>query len=54
MNTEPAIIVSLVSAVLSLAVSFGLHLTVEQTGAIVAVVQIVAGLVIRSRVTPVG
>jgi len=52
MKTEPAVIVSLVAAILSLAVAFGLSLSGEQTAAIVAVVQIVAGLVIRQNVTP--
>lgn len=52
MKTEPAVVVSLVAALIALAVSFGVNLTAEQTGAILAVVQIVAGLVIRSKVTP--
>jgi len=52
MNTEPAVIVALVSAVIALAVSFGLDLSTEQVGAIMAVVTIVAGLVTRSKVTP--
>lgn len=51
---EPAVIVSLVSAIIALVVAFGVTLTQEQVGAILAVVSIVAGLVIRSQVTPVG
>lgn len=53
MKTEPAVIVSLVAAAIALAVSFGLELSNEQTGAILAFVTIVAGLVTRSKVTPV-
>jgi uncharacterized membrane protein len=52
MNNEPAVIVSLVAAILGLAASFGLNLSADQTAAIMAVVTIVAGLVIRSKVTP--
>ena len=54
MKTEPAVIVALVSAVIALAVSFGLSLSEEQVGAIMAVVTILAGLVVRSQVTPTG
>lgn len=49
---NPALILALVGAVISLAVAFGLSLSAEQTGAIVAVVQIVLGLITRSQVTP--
>jgi hypothetical protein len=51
---EPAVIVSLVSAVIALAVTFGLDLTGDQVGAIMAVVVIVAGIVTRSQVSPVA
>jgi hypothetical protein len=51
-KTEPAAIVSLVSAIIALAVSFGLDISSEQTGAIMAVVVLVAGIVTRSQVTP--
>ncbi len=51
---EPAVITSLVAAVVALLLAFGVHLSDEQVGAIMAVVSIVAGLVIRSQVTPVG
>jgi hypothetical protein len=54
LKTEPAIIVSLVAAILGLAASFGLSLSQEQTAAIMAVVTILAGLVTRSRVSPSG
>lgn len=45
--------VAVVTAGLSLLVAFGLDLTGEQTGAIVAFVQVVAGFLTRSQVTPV-
>ncbi len=49
---NPAMILALVGALISLGVAFGLSLTAEQTGAIVAVVQIVLGLITRTQVTP--
>lgn len=52
LNTEPAVIVSLISAIVALAVSFGANLSGDQVGAIMAVVVIVAGLVTRTQVTP--
>jgi hypothetical protein len=54
MNNEPAVIVGLVQAGLALAVSFGLGLTVEQLGAIVAVVAAASAVLLRQRVSPVG
>lgn len=54
MAREPAVIVSLVAAVIALAVAFGLDVSEEQTGAVMAVVVILAGLVIRSQVSPAG
>jgi hypothetical protein len=53
-KTEPAAVVSLVSAIIALAVSFGLDISSEQTGAIMAVVVLVAGIVTRSQVYPGG
>ena len=49
---EPAMVVAFVQALLVLGVTFGLHLSQEQTGAILAVVSIFLGLVTRSQVTP--
>lgn len=49
---NPAMILALVGALISLGVAFGLELTAEQTGAIVAVTQIVLGLITRTQVTP--
>ena len=53
MKTEPALIMGLVTAALALVVSFGLDLSVEQVGAIVAVSAAILGVVTRSKVTPV-
>lgn len=52
LGREPAMVLALVQAVLALVVTFGLHLTPEQTGAIVAVSAVVLGLITRSKVTP--
>ena len=52
MKTEPAVLVGIASAVISVAVSFGLHLSTEQVGAIMALVSAVAALVVRAHVTP--
>lgn len=52
--SEPAVWIGLISAVISLAVAFGLPLTGDQMGAFMALVTIVASLVTRSQVTPVN
>lgn len=52
-RNEPALAAGVLQAVLALAVTFGLDLTVEQTGAIVAVAAAVLALVVRSKVSPV-
>ena len=49
---EPALVVALASAGLALGITFGLPVTVAQAGAILAVLQIVAGLIVRANVTP--
>lgn len=51
---EPAAVLAFVQAVVALAVSFGLDLTAEQVGGIVAVTALALGLLTRSRVTPVS
>ena len=53
MNREPALIMGLVTAVLALVVSFGLDLSPEQVGTIVAVEAALLSVVTRSKVTPV-
>lgn len=54
---EPALVVGVVTALLSVAAAFGLALNEEQIAAIVGVVTavgaVVASFVIRSQVTPV-
>lgn len=49
---EPALVSGLVNAVIALAVSFGLDLTEEQIGSILAVVAAVMALGVRQQVTP--
>ena len=50
---EPAMILALIQTALVLGVSFGLRLTPEQTGAILALTAVVLGLLTRSQVSPV-
>ena len=50
---EPAMILAFVQCVIVLAVSFGLRLSPEQTGAILALTAVVLGLWTRSQVSPV-
>lgn len=56
MTTEPAAIGVSVAAAINAVVLFALgeSLTVEEQGAIVTIVTLVAGLFIRSKVTPVA
>lgn len=49
---EPALVLGLVQAIIVLAVTFGLRLTPEQTGAILGLTAIVLSLITRSKVTP--
>ena len=51
---EPAMVLALVQAVIVLAVSFGLRLSPEQTGAILTLTAVVLGLITRSQVSPSG
>lgn len=53
-DREPAMILAVVQTALALILAFGVDLTVEQTGAILAVTAAVLGLITRSQVTPVG
>ena len=54
MDREPAVILSAVQAIIALVVSFGLDLTVEQVGAILAATAGVLGWWTRSKVSPTG
>ena len=49
---EPAAWAAALQAILALAVAFGLHLTSEQTGCIMAVAAALGGLIVRQSVTP--
>lgn len=53
-NREPAMVRAFIGSVISLAASFGLDLSGEQTGALMAVVTLGLGLWTRSKVTPVS
>jgi uncharacterized protein (DUF697 family) len=49
---EPAMVLAFVQCVIVLGVSFGLRLTPEQTGAILALTAVVLGLLTRTQVSP--
>lgn len=51
---EPALVTGIVGALIALGVAFGLDLTGEQIGAIMAVTTAVLALVTRAQVTPVA
>lgn len=53
MKTEPVLILGAVQTAIALVVSFGLDLTAEQVGAIVAFSAAVLSVVARRKVTPV-
>jgi len=49
---EPAMVLAFVQTLLVLCVTFGLKLTPEQTGAILALTAVVLGLITRTQVSP--
>lgn len=49
---EPVMVVAVLEAVLVLLATFGLRLSIEQTGAILSLASLVLGLVARSQVVP--
>lgn len=53
-RNEPVATAAVIQAVIVLIASFGLHLTVEQIGAIMTLTTFVIALWARSRVTPVN
>ena len=53
-NREPALILAFLQTVLALVLAFGLNLSEEQVGAILAASAAFLGLVTRSQVTPNG
>jgi hypothetical protein len=52
LGREPVLILSLVQAAITVAVTFGLRLTVEQIGAILVLTGAVLSVIVRSKVTP--
>lgn len=52
LKTEPAVVFSLVEALIVLAVAFGLDLSGEQVAALVAVLAVLTGVGTRAKVTP--
>lgn len=52
MKNEPVLVLGAVQTAIALGVSFGLHLSTEQTGAILAFVAAVIALITRTQVTP--
>lgn len=52
-NREPALILGLVSALIALAIGFGLDWTAEQVGLVNAGVAAIVAVLVRSKVTPV-
>ncbi len=53
-NREPVLFMAVVQAAIALALAFGLHLTTEQVGAILALAAALLGLITRTQVTPLG
>jgi membrane protein implicated in regulation of membrane protease activity len=51
---EPAVILGAIQAVLALGLSFGLQLTPEKMGAIMAAAAAIIALLVRRQVSPVG
>jgi hypothetical protein len=51
-SREPTIYIAIGNAILILAISFGLPISVDQKASISAVLVVVAGLLVRSQVTP--
>jgi len=52
LNTEPGAIAAAIRAVLVAAVAFGLDWSGDQIAALVLAVELVLGLLVRSKVTP--
>ena len=53
LSNEPVLVSGAVQAALGLALAFGLKLSIEQTGAIMAATAAVLAIACRGRVTPV-
>ena len=52
-DKEPALFLGIIQSGLALAVSFGLHLTPEQIGGVVAFTSAIFAILTRSRVSPI-
>ena len=52
LRNEPALLTAVIQAVIAVAVSFGLDLSTEQVGALLALSAAVAALFLRQRVSP--
>ncbi len=52
LGREPALIAGLINAAIALAITFGLNLTMEQVGAIMAFTNLVLAVIVRQVVTP--
>lgn len=51
---EPALVSGLIAAIIALVTAFGMHLSEEQVGGIMAVVAALLAFITRSQVTPVA
>lgn len=49
---EPVLIYALVQSVITVAVTFGLHLSAEQIGAVLVLTTAVLSVIVRQKVTP--
>ncbi len=52
LKSEPAAIAGAIEAILALVIAFGIKLSVDQVGAIMAVVTAVLAVLVRQSVTP--
>ena len=52
-SQEPAMFLGVIQALLALFISFGLHLTIEQIGAILTFIAVLIAFITRSQVVPV-
>lgn len=53
-NREPVMFMAVIQAIIALVLSFGVHLTTEQVGAILAVSAAILAFITRTQVSPVS
>ena len=53
LGREPVLVYTLVQAAITVAVTFGLHLTIEPVGALLVLTGAVLSVIVRGKVTPV-